>query len=106
MQPHYRGNHNTPWAVTDTRRKLGVTPAELRILLGILSHERLFGHSPTRADLKSFLGANLNGYRLVREGLIESRIVGPIAGQYLAIWKATELAKRALGFEDEERRTA
>jgi len=104
---HYRNNHNTPWAMTETKRKLGVTPAELRVLLAIISHERVFGHSPTRAAVAAFLGGQPNGFRLVREGFLASRIIGPFAGQFMAIWSSTERARQALGFDGaEERLTA
>jgi len=102
----YRNTHDTCWGASETRRQLGISPADLRVILAVLSHESAFGESPTRAAVASFLGIQPNGYHLIHIGWITSRIVGPIAGQKLAIWKATDIAKRALGFEDEERRTA
>src|SRR4051812_26933986 len=99
---HYRNTHNTEWGASETRCQLGISPSELRLMLVILSHEAAFGSSPTRAAVAQFLGLQPNGYNLIHKGWIHSRIVGPVAGQYLAIWKATDIAKRALGFEEAE----
>jgi hypothetical protein len=51
-----------------------------------------------------FLGTN-EAYRLVRAGWIESR-PAVIDGRTVAIWKATDIAKRALGFDEAEERRA
>jgi hypothetical protein len=101
----YRNAHNTEWGASETRRQLGICPSQLRVVLAVLSHERAFGQSPTRAAVAQFLGLQPNGYGLIHAGWITSRVTR-IAGQYIAIWKATDIAKRALGLEDEERRSA
>lgn len=98
--------HATPGHATDTRRKLGISPAELRVVVAVMAHERAFGYGPTRAELKRFLGAAPKGYQLLAIGWLTSREIGPIAGQTLARWSSTELARRELGFGRDERRTA
>jgi hypothetical protein len=102
--PH--NDHATPGHATDTRRKLGVSPAELRVAIAVISHETVFGHGPTRAELAIFLGAQPKGYQLIAMGWITSKTLGPSSGQTLVRWSSTELARRVLGvceFAQEER---
>lgn len=95
---HVRNNDHlaTPGHATETRRKLGVSPSELCVIVAVISHEVLFGHGPSRAELASFLGVQPKGYQLIAMGWITSKTVGPIAGQTLVRWSSTELARRAL----------
>lgn len=88
--------HATPGRATDTRRKLGISPAELCVIVAVISHEALFGHGPTPAKLKRLLGTTPNVYQLLAIGWLTSKEVGPIAGQTLARWSSTELAREAL----------
>lgn len=94
--------HNAPGHATATRRILGISPAELRTMVAILSHESVFAHSPTRAALVAFLGLHPVAYRLIVLGWIQSRTIGPIAGARLAVWSSTDTARRALGLDARE----
>lgn len=89
--------HATRGRATDTRRKLGISPAELCVIVAVISHEALFGHGPTPAKLKRLLGTTPKVYQLLALGWLTSKEVGPIAGQTLARWSSTELAREALG---------
>jgi hypothetical protein len=119
MKTSSRNPNHAPWSPSETRKKVGLDPTELRVMLAIISYERVFGHSPTRAAIIKFLGLTPHGYRLMQIGWIESKRVGPIELErprvrsseprsvWFAVWASTALARQALGFEDaEERRTA
>jgi len=98
--------HATPGHSTDTRRRLGIAPAELRVVVAVMSHEVVFGYGPTHAELRRFLGAAPKGYDLINRGWLRSKKVGPIAGHTLARWSSTELSRSVLGELRSERRTA
>ena len=87
---------NHPGHASETRRQLGIAPDELRAVIGVISHEKVFGHGPTRADLERFLGVAPKGYRMIALGWLTSRAIGPVAGQRLTRWNSTELARREL----------
>jgi hypothetical protein len=96
---HVRNNYHlaTPGHATDTRRKLGIAPSEMRVIVAVISHEVVFGHGPSRAELAVFLDTQPKGYQLIAMGWIVSRSLGPIAGQTLTRWSSTALARRTLG---------